>query len=572
MPSDADLRNLVRFSTEDGRIWLSSQRMLLLHSASLIALRREMMNTVGPAHTRRLLMRGGYASGERDALLARQIRPTGSLFDMFAIGPQLHRLEGAVRATPQVFDVDEEAGRMRCEVRWDHSWEAEAHQREWGPQSEPACWMLLGYASGFTSAFFRRRVLFKEVQCAACGHSHCLIEGRFEHEWPDGEQMARDYDPDSMLVRIDDLHSQVEALRTGLQPTDQHGPLLGHSRAFQGALDLLQKAAPTQVTVLLTGETGVGKERFASAMHTMSPRAAKPFVAVNCAALPAELIESELFGAEKGAFTGATSARMGRFERANGGTLLLDELGELPLAAQAKLLRVLQSGEVERLGSVKPIKVDVRVIAATNVDLEKAVEEGTFRRDLLYRLNVYPIRIPALRERVDDIELLAMHLLQKFSALHGKPVAGLTDQAISALRSHQWPGNVRELENLMERGLILTAPGELIEVSSLFPQWSDGGRTTVDARGFLTSTQDAKAGAEEPQSSSFYDAMQSQGLSLEALEDGLIQEAVQRAGGNLAAAARALGMTRPQLSYRLSRLRDRKESSEARPDSKSAKE
>ena len=572
MPSDADLRNLVRFSTEDGRIWLSSQRMLLLHSASLIALRREMMNTVGPAHTRRLLMRGGYASGERDALLARQIRPTGSLFDMFAIGPQLHRLEGAVRATPQVFDVDEEAGRMRCEVRWDHSWEAEAHQREWGPQSEPACWMLLGYASGFTSAFFRRRVLFKEVQCAACGHSHCLIEGRFEHEWPDGEQMARDYDPDSMLVRIDDLHSQVEALRTGLQPTDQHGPLLGHSRAFQGALDLLQKAAPTQVTVLLTGETGVGKERFASAMHTMSPRAAKPFVAVNCAALPAELIESELFGAEKGAFTGATSARMGRFERANGGTLLLDELGELPLAAQAKLLRVLQSGEVERLGSVKPIKVDVRVIAATNVDLEKAVEEGTFRRDLLYRLNVYPIRIPALRERVDDIELLAMHLLQKFSALHGKPVAGLTDQAISALRSHQWPGNVRELENLMERGLILTAPGELIEVSSLFPQWSDGGRTTVDARGFLTSTQDAKAGAEEPQSSSFYDAMQSQGLSLEALEDGLIQEAVQRAGGNLAAAARALGMTRPQLSYRLSRLRDRKESSEATPDSKSAKE
>ena len=572
MPSDADLRNLVRFSTEDGRIWLSSQRMLLLHSASLIALRREMMNTVGPAHTRRLLMRGGYASGERDALLARQIRPTGSLFDMFAIGPQLHRLEGAVRATPQVFDVDEEAGRMRCEVRWDHSWEAEAHQREWGPQSEPACWMLLGYASGFTSAFFRRRVLFKEVQCAACGHSHCLIEGRFEHEWPDGEQMARDYDPDSMLVRIDDLHSQVEALRTRLQPTDQHGPLLGHSRAFQGALDLLQKAAPTQVTVLLTGETGVGKERFASAMHTMSPRAAKPFVAVNCAALPAELIESELFGAEKGAFTGATSARMGRFERANGGTLLLDELGELPLAAQAKLLRVLQSGEVERLGSVKPIKVDVRVIAATNVDLEKAVEEGTFRRDLLYRLNVYPIRIPALRERVDDIELLAMHLLQKFSALHGKPVAGLTDQAISALRSHQWPGNVRELENLMERGLILTAPGELIEVSSLFPQWSDGGRTTVDARGFLTSTQDAKAGAEEPQSSSFYDAMQSQGLSLEALEDGLIQEAVQRAGGNLAAAARALGMTRPQLSYRLSRLRDRKESSEARPDSKSAKE
>ena len=552
LPSDADLRSLVRFSTEDGLIWLSSQRMLLLHSASLGALRRELMNTVGAAQTRRLLLRAGYAAGERDALLARQIRSDASLFDMFAVGPQLHRLEGAVRATPQVFEVDEAAGRFRCVVRWDHSWEAETHLREWGPQDEPACWMLLGYASGYTSAFFRRPALFREVQCAACGHSHCLIEGRFLHEWPDGEQLARDYDPDSMLVRIDELQSQVEALRTRLQPMDDQGPLLGHSRAFQGAVELLGKAAPTQVTVLLTGETGVGKERFARALHAMSPRADKPFVAINCAALPAELIESELFGAEKGAYTGASAARIGRFERAHGGTLMLDELGELPLPAQAKLLRVLQQGEVERLGATQARKVDVRVVAATNVDLEKAVEEGRFRRDLLYRLNVYPIHIPALRERVDDIESLAMHLLQKYAALHGKSVSGISDRALAALRSHRWPGNVRELENLMERGLILTPPGELIDVGALFPQWSDSGQTTIDAQGYL-----AQAACAQAQTADFYDAMQSQGLSLEALEDGLLQESVRRAGGNLAAAARALGMTRPQLSYRLSRIRER---------------
>ena len=202
----------------------------------------------------------------------------------------------------------------------------------------------------------------------------------------------------------------------------------------------------------------------------MSARRDKPFVAINCAALPGELIESELFGAEKGAYTGAGSARPGRFERADGGTLMLDELGELPLPAQAKLLRVLQSGEVERLGGVQPRRVDVRVVAATNVDLEAAVAAGRFRRDLMYRLNVYPIRIPPLRERLPDIEPLAMHLLQRFSAQHGKRVAGFSDRALDAMRRYPWPGNVRELENLIERGVILVGPGEVIERDELFPQ------------------------------------------------------------------------------------------------------
>jgi transcriptional regulator with GAF, ATPase, and Fis domain len=301
---------------------------------------------------------------------------------------------------------------------------------------------------------------------------------------------------------------------------------------------------------LLTGETGVGKERFARALHAMSPRAGKPFVAVNCAALPAELIESELFGAEKGAFTGAGAARPGRFERADGGTLMLDELGELPLTAQAKLLRVLQQGEIERLGGTQTRKVDVRVVAATNVDLQAAVANGRFRSDLMYRLNVYPIRIPPLRERTDDIEPLAAHLLARFCALHGKSVPGFTDRALDAMRCYPWPGNVRELENLIERGVILASPGEPVDVHELFPTLPGQPPVTVNAAGELV--RSAPSG-----SPAMYDEMLARGLSLDGLEDALIQEAVDRAGGNLAAAARALGLTRPQLSYRLQRVRER---------------
>lgn len=549
LPSDADLRRLIHFSASDGRIWLAGQRMLLLHAAAMSSLRRELMNTLGRDHTRRVLLRAGFAAGESDATLARKVRPNAPLMEAFLVGPQLHMLEGAVQVTPERFELDLEAGHYLGIYRWDHSWEVETHVRHFGHQTEPVCWMLLGYASGYTSAFFGQRMLYKEVSCQSCGSEPCRIEGRFQHEWPDGDEMAREYHADSVLIQIGELTSQVEALRTQLDASDDTGPLVGHSRRFESAVDLLRRAAPTQVTVLLTGETGVGKERFARALHAMSPRARGPFVAVNCAALPGELIESELFGAEKGAFTGAVGARAGRFERADGGTLLLDELGELPLPAQAKLLRVLESGELERLGATCTRKVDARVVAATNVDLEQAVAEGRFRRDLFYRLNVYPIRVPSLRERVDDIEPLARHLLQRFTALHGKRVTGFTDRALDAMRHYPWPGNVRELENLIERGVILAAPGEPVDADRLFPTLTDLRTATVN-----------RAGALEPcrndEGASLYDEMSRRGLGLDSMTDALMLEAVRRHHGNLAAAARALGITRPQLSYRLSRLRE----------------
>ena len=550
LPSDADLRRLVHFSAGDGRIWLAGQRMLLVHMAALGALRRELVQSIGRDQARRVLMRSGYAAGERDAALARQVRGEATLFEMFSVGPQLHMLEGAVQVTPEKFDLDIDSGHFHGIFRWDHSWEVESHVRDFGPQDEPVCWMLLGYASGYTTAFLGRPTFFKEIECSACGAAHCRIEGRPLANWPDGEALARDYDADSLLVRLEDLKEQVDTLRSTLEPADELGPLIGRSRSYLAATALLRKAAGTQVSVLLTGETGVGKERFARALHAMSPRAGKPFVAVNCAALPGELIESELFGAEKGAYTGAGAARPGRFERADGGTLLLDELGELSMPAQAKLLRVLQHGEIERLGGTTVRKVDVRLIAATNVDLEAAVAAGRFRRDLMYRLNVYPIRIPPLRERVDDIEPLALHLLKRFAALHGKRIAGFTDRALDAMRCHPWPGNVRELENLIERGVILCSPGEPIDVGELFVVAPGAVPVIVNAKGQLER-------GNPPEAATLYDEMQRRGLGLEALEDALLQEAVQRAGGNLAAASRALGLSRAQLSYRLARAHER---------------
>ncbi len=553
-PPDADLRKLLRFEPDSGAIWLGERRMVLLHTAALSALRRDLITSVGTEHTRRLLTRMGYASGAHDAGFARKTRGNRSLEEMFLVGPQLHMLEGAARVTPLHLKMDAATGLYEGEFRWDDSWEAHAHRLAYGVVDEPACWILLGYASGYTSAFMGKLILFKEIKCGACGDDHCHIVGKPIDEWPDGEAYRPYFEDDSLLHKLDVLSQQVEALKTTLEPATSGGMLIGASPAFQHAHDLMQRAARTQVTVLLTGETGVGKERFARALHEHSDRASGPFVAVNCAALPAELIEAELFGVEKGAYTGAHAARAGRFERAEGGTLFLDEVGDLPLAAQAKLLRVLQEGEIERLGAEATRKVNVRMVTATNVDLESAVAQGRFRRDLLYRLNVYPICIPPLRERSADIEPLARHLLARFMALHNKRLSGLGDRALQALMRHDWPGNVRELENLVERGVILAAQGGTVELEHLFPNQPGARQEGVDPHGRLARV--LPAGENE-----LCERIVSSGLSLEQLESRVLALAVERSGGNLSGAARLLGLTRPQLAYRLKRQQIDEESS-----------
>ncbi|MCZ6636438.1 MAG: sigma 54-interacting transcriptional regulator, partial [bacterium] len=245
--------------------------------------------------------------------------------------------------------------------------------------------------------------------------------------------------------------------------------LIGGSEAIGKVLTQVDQVASTDATVLILGETGTGKELLARAVHNRSGRKERPLVKVNCAALPSELIESELFGHEKGAFTGATVQKIGRFELADGGTIFLDEIGDLPLELQAKLLRVLQGGEFERLGSAKTLQVDVRVIAATNRDLEEAVREKTFREDLFYRLNVFPIQSPPLRERKGDIPLLITYFVNKYSAKIGRSIEAVSKEAMAALQIYPWPGNVRELENVIERAVIV-CPGDILEVGDWLPK------------------------------------------------------------------------------------------------------
>ncbi|MFL5374328.1 MAG: sigma-54-dependent transcriptional regulator [Myxococcales bacterium] len=238
-------------------------------------------------------------------------------------------------------------------------------------------------------------------------------------------------------------------------------PIVGQSPALRSTLDIIRQAAPSSATVLLLGESGTGKELFARALHEHSTRAQAPFVPINCAAIPDTILESELFGYERGAFTGAVARKEGRIERAQGGTLFLDEIGELSLGVQVKLLRFLQEGEIERLGGTSPVKVDSRVVAATNRDLASAVQSGKFREDLYYRLNVNQVILPPLRERLEDIPLLADHFVGKYAAKNGKQFSGITPSALEALEAYPWPGNVRELEHAIERAVVLSSGSEI---------------------------------------------------------------------------------------------------------------
>jgi PAS domain S-box-containing protein len=265
------------------------------------------------------------------------------------------------------------------------------------------------------------------------------------------------------------LQQQNLYLQDEIKATHNFEELIGHSSVLQAVLDKVRSVAPTDASVLITGETGTGKELIARAIHSASKRRDKPLVKINCAAFPAGLVESELFGHEKGAFTHAIARRIGRFELADGGTIFLDEIGEVPPETQVKLLRVLQEREFDRVGGASPIKVDIRVLAATNRDLLQAVHEKTFREDLYYRLNVFPIALPPLRERKEDIPLLVRHLVHKFATGIGKRIEGVTEHTMRRLTDYPWPGNVRELENVLERAVILSTGATLDIVPDLFP-------------------------------------------------------------------------------------------------------
>lgn len=543
-----NLRSRLKFNVEDGRIWLDENRMLMVHAKAMATMRRELFETLGARRAQGILLRMGFATGRLDADLATKLVGSADDYDVFSIGPLLHGFEGIVKSAITEADIDWETGSFLGSVDLDGSWEAECHVEQFGVGTDCACWSIAGHASGYVSQFFKRFIVFKEVSCVARGDDRCRIIAKPAESWGDDPYLDH-FKSEDGTAPFREVEEQLSTLR-GRHPQHRaHGRLVGNSPGFRTAVELLGKAAGTPITVLLLGETGVGKEMFARWLHENSAQARGPFVAVNCGAIPTDLIESELFGVQRGAYTGAQQSRAGRFERADGGTLLLDEIGDLTLAAQVKLLRVLQTGEVERLGDDQVRKVKVRIVAATNVDLKQAVAAGRFRADLYYRLATYPVEIPPLRDRKSDIPLLATALLEKLQPLYGKELLGVSDWALQTLQQHDWPGNVRELENLIERSIILAPENGWIEARHLFPDGMPQGMTgaLVNSDGHV-GDRDGASGEDR-----FYTDLLSDGFDLQAHEDRLLHAATGQANGNLTRAARLLGITRRQLVYRLKR-------------------
>jgi two-component system, NtrC family, response regulator HydG len=446
---------------------------------------------------------------------------------------------------------------------WHHSSEDDEHIDAYGIGTEPACWLQLGYAMGYVTGMLGRLVVFREVECRSMGSPVCRVVGKTADAWGDVSEDLRYLNAQQFLstqafgTHAESASAPRAVLGTkSLLPEGDAQQMVGVSSAFKSACHMLSRVAPTRATVLFTGESGVGKELFAAMLHRISPRQHKPFVALNCAAIPETLMEAELFGVERGAYTGAVASREGRFERADGGTLFLDEIGTLSLVGQGKLLRALQEGEVERVGGTRPLKVDVRVIAATNVDLQAEVKAGRFREDLYFRLAVFPIHLPPLRERRDDIPLLMNYFMHRYSRLHGREVLGYTPRAVKALLNYDFPGNIRELQNMVERGVISADDGGVIDLPHLLrrEQLGEAFLYSLDARGALASGGEAQAADAPPAGTSLFERLVEPGcdaVPLEAVERRLMDEAVARANGNLSAAARLLGLTRAQLAYRL---------------------
>ncbi|WP_027719008.1 sigma-54-dependent transcriptional regulator [Desulfovirgula thermocuniculi] len=345
------------------------------------------------------------------------------------------------------------------------------------------------------------------------------------------DYLTKPFDLDELKIVIKQnllitrLTTEVNFLRAELTKRYQRNMLVGNSPAIQEVIKLIDRVANSNATVLITGESGTGKEVAAITIHQKSPRRNGPFVAINCAALPEQLLESELFGHEKGAFTGATSRKLGRFELADGGTIFLDEIAEMPLSMQAKLLRVLQEMAFERVGGTETIRVNVRVIAATNRDLTQAIKKGLFREDLYYRLNVFRLHMPPLRERKEDIPLLANHFLEKLRSTYF--VHRISPEAMEMLCNYHWPGNIRELQNVIERAAIICQGSEILPEhlpKELHESYYRPKELVIN----------------------FPD----EGISLEEVEKELIAKALQKSGGNQTRAAQLLGITRSALIYR----------------------
>jgi len=484
--SEIVLSELVEFG--EGRVNLHGRR-LVLHSLDAFAqFRKDLMEMVGPEQARRILTRFGYFWGQADAAAMKRIFEWDSLTDWILAGPRMHTLQGVAKAQVKSLDLDEAGRRFRMEVVWHGSGEAEEHLIALEKSDAPACWMLVGYASGYATFCLGKDVYFVEQRCRAAGDRVCVALGQDADSW--GPELA----PHLPYFRAEDIRGTVlkltEQLKRKMRELARERRRVARlerrlapyvevrSEAFRRVLDLAARAAPFDTSILITGETGTGKEVLARHIHSLSRRARGPFLAVNCSALPETLLESELFGHKAGAFTGAVADRVGLFEQAKGGTILLDEIGDVSPAMQSKLLRVLQEKEIMRVGESTPRRIDVRIMAATNRDLDAAVREGRFREDLLYRLRVIEIEVPPLRSRPEDIIPLARHMVRRFSRALKLPHLQLDATCLDYLVRYPWPGNVRELENAIERAAVFSGGGK-ITPDSLPPKIVHGAATAA---------------------------------------------------------------------------------------------
>ena len=475
--ADLDIHELLHFVPEGGLITFAGERVLLLDAVALGLLRKELIETLGMTAARVVLTRFGYAHGWRVAETLRKGFPWDSEDEWRIAGARLHSLQGLVRA--EVTRASFHSSAPAAEGIWHDSYEAEQHLLHLGQAQEPVCWTLTGFATGYMSCVYGTEIIAIEDRCRGKGDAVCRAVVRSKDEW--GPELATHlpfYQKEACLEvaltqLTDTLKKKERQLqsRRALRQSDARVPagLVGSSPAMLRTLDLARRVAQVDSTILITGESGAGKERIARFIHDESARTAGPFLAINCAAVPETLLESELFGHARGSFTGASQDRAGLFEAANGGTLLLDEIGDVPPAMQVKLLRVLQEREVRRVGENRVRSINVRVLAATNRDLLADVHGARFRQDLYYRLRVVEVVVPPLRDRREDILPLARQLLAGAATRFGRKAPTLTPEAAHLLLRYGWPGNVRELENALERAVAL-GRSDRIGVDDLPPE------------------------------------------------------------------------------------------------------
>jgi len=480
---DLRLSDLFDFDPRGGVMRFAGERVLIFDAVALGLLRKQLFDSFGHRAARAILTRFGYSHGWRTAEALREVIPWTDEREWRIAGGRLHRLKGLVTFEPVPAGRRDarEGPEPFADAIWKESYEAEQHLLLLGQADEPVCWTLTGFASGYLSRANGRQVYAVEEACRGKGDAVCRMLARSRDEW--GEAIEKElpfYETDCLEEALKHVQRELRRVESKLKRTtkllsssseEEPDPpgIVARSEAMRRVVAVARRLAKTSATVLVLGESGVGKERIARLLHDASPRVAGPFVAINCAAVPENLLESELFGHARGAFSGALSDRPGLFEAARGGTLFLDELGEIPPAMQAKLLRVLEEREVRRVGENRTRPVDVRIVAATHRDLAEDVKKGRFRQDLYFRLRVVEVYIPPLRERTEDILPIAKRLLAEAALREGEGIKDIGKAACRALYEYAWPGNVRELVNAIERARILS-DGQVIEPGDLPPE------------------------------------------------------------------------------------------------------